>query len=98
MRIALLSRQMALGLLVAVMGLMISAGPCAAQEEGKEGRVIYKYKQYESIDLGGLEVKGNIVAPGDISVKERERKQFSRDLLERPNFDSEVLEDISNLR
>lgn len=63
-----------------------------------EQKVIYKYKQYESIDLGGLEIKGNIVAPGDISVKERDRKEFQRTLLNRLNFDPEIKEDVRNLR
>jgi hypothetical protein len=79
-------------------GLLLSTTSLFAQEKKSGDKVIYKYKEYESIDLGGLEVKGNIVAPGDISVKERERKEFSRDLLERPHFDPEVVEDVRNLR
>lgn len=76
--------------------LLLFSKNIMAQEKGQ--KVIYKYKQYETIDLGGLEIKGNIVAPGDISVKERDRKEFQRELLDRPNFDQEIKEDVTNLR
>lgn len=69
-----------------------------AEESASEQKIIYKYKQYETIDLGGLEIKGNIIAPGDISVKERDRKEFERKLLNRHDFDLEIKEDIRNLR
>lgn len=70
-------------------------------QNGKPGakkNVIIKYKQYESFDLGNLEIKGKIIAPGDLSVKERQRKRFSRPLFERDQFDPEVRKDIQNLR
>ncbi len=60
--------------------------------------VIYKFRKYEKFDLGNLKIQGSIMAPGDISVKERERKEFNRALLERTSFDPEVRDDISNLR
>ena len=60
--------------------------------------VVYKYRKYERFDLGNLKIKGNIVAPGDISVKERRRKKFNRHLLERTNFDPEIKDDVFNLR
>jgi hypothetical protein len=66
-------------------------------QEGNE-RVIYKYKQYESFDLGDLEIKGQVIAPGDLSVRERQRRVFERDLFEREEFSPEVIEDIDNLR
>ena len=66
--------------------------------KGAKKNVIIKYKQYESFDLGNLEIKGKIIAPGDLSVKERQRKRFSRPLFERDQFDPEVRKDIQNLR
>ncbi len=65
--------------------------------QGKKN-VVYKYKNYESFDLGNLEIKGNIIAPGDLSVKERERKTFKRNLYERYDFNKEVNNDVLNLR
>jgi hypothetical protein len=59
---------------------------------------IYKYKEYEVIDLGSMEVKGQIIAPGDLTVNERERKVFKRSLLEKENFDFENKREIENLR
>ncbi|MCO4754127.1 MAG: hypothetical protein KC478_06580 [Bacteriovoracaceae bacterium] len=61
-------------------------------------KVIYKYKEYEKFDLGDMEIKGSIVAPGDLSVKERRRKTFERNLLRKQNFDQEILQDIKFLR
>jgi hypothetical protein len=61
-------------------------------------KVVYKYKEYEKFDLGDLEIKGNIIAPGDISVKERRRKVFERDLLHKKDFDYKIIEEIKFLR
>jgi hypothetical protein len=60
--------------------------------------VIYKYKEYEIIDLGSIEIKGQIIAPGDLTVNERERKVFKRSLLEKNNFDFENRREIENIR
>ena len=68
----------------------------AFSEEKKN--TIYKYKEYETIDLGSMEIKGQIVAPGDLTVSERERKTFKRSLLEKNNFDFENKREIENLR
>ncbi|MCO4794953.1 MAG: hypothetical protein KC493_14650 [Bacteriovoracaceae bacterium] len=83
--------------------LLVLSNPLVAQDKksskatGKQ-KVIYKYRKYEKFDLGNLEIKGSIVAPGDLSVKERSRRTFSRDLYDRDNFNKEVIEDIRNLR
>lgn len=68
------------------------------QAEEKKQNIIYKYKDYEAIDLGSLEIKGKIIAPGDLTVVERERKKFERELLEKTNFDIENKREIYNLR
>ena len=67
-------------------------------QEGQKKTVIIEYKKYEEIDLGNLEIKGQIIAPGDLSVSERSRKKFSRNLFERYNFNPEIKKDIKNLR
>lgn len=77
--------------------LIATSGSLMAQAKKKKN-VVIKYKQYESFDLGNLEIKGKIIAPGDMSVKERQRKRFSRPLFERDDFDPEVRRDIQNLR
>lgn len=68
------------------------------QAEEKKKSTIYKYKEYESIDLGSFEIKGQIIAPGDLSINDRERKIFKRSLLEKNNFDFENKREIENLR
>jgi hypothetical protein len=65
---------------------------------GAEEKVIYQYKKYEKFDLGNLEVKGQLIAPGDISVRERERKRFELDLYTRKDFDPFIKKDIETLR
>lgn len=60
--------------------------------------IIYKYKDYESIDLGSFDIKGEVIAPGDLTVSDRERKIFKRALLEKQNFDFDNKREIENLR
>lgn len=81
--------------------IIVLASSAWAQDEviHKNGeKVIVKYKQYETFDLGDLEIKGEVIAPGDLSVKERERKIFGRTLFDRDDFNPEIREDIKNLR
>lgn len=61
-------------------------------------KVIYQYKKYEKFDLGNLEVKGQLIAPGDISVRERERRRFEMDLFTRKDFDGFIKKDVESLR
>ncbi len=78
---------------------LLMAFEVVAQEAPKtEAKVIYQYKKYEKFDLGNLEVKGQLIAPGDISVRERERKRFELDLYSRKNFDPFQKKDIDSLR
>ncbi len=65
---------------------------------GQEDKVIYQYKKYERFDLGNLEVKGQLIAPGDISVRERERRRFELDLYSRKDFDAFIKKDVESLR
>jgi hypothetical protein len=74
---------------------IIFVSNCFSEENVK---IIYKYKKRDRIDLGDLEIKGQVLAPGDISITERERKKFYRDLYDRKNFREETRLDILNLR
>ena len=82
-------------LIISLLTLLFSTA-IEAQEEKKN--VIYKYKEYEVIDLGSLEIKGQIMAPGDLTVNERDRQSFKRSLLEKNNYDFENRREIENLR
>jgi hypothetical protein len=61
---------------------------------GAEKKIIYKYKKYEKFDLGNLEVKGKVIAPGDLSVRQRRRRRFKRDLYRRENFRDLIYKDL----
>lgn len=74
--------------------LILNSGFAFSQKK----KVVYKYKEYERFDLGDLEIKGSIIAPGDISVKERRRKVFERDLMRKEDFDKKILKEIKFLR
>lgn len=69
-----------------------------AEAYGQDEKVIYQYKKYERFDLGNLEVKGQLIAPGDISVRERERRRFEMDLYNRKDFDAFIKKDVESLR
>ncbi len=77
---------------------LISSVSFAQDKANSKANTIYKYKEYEVVDLGSMEIKGQIVAPGDLTVNERERKVFTRSLLEKTNFDFENRREIENLR
>lgn len=79
--------------LILVMGLYLMG-----DAYGEEQKVIYQYKKYEKFDLGNLEVKGELIAPGDISVRERERRRFEMDLFSRKDFDGFIKKDVESLR
>lgn len=80
-----------------IISTLLSLNVFAADEAAPKQKV-YKYKEYEVIDLGSMEIKGQIIAPGDLTVNERERKVFKRSLLEKNNFDFENKREIENLR
>jgi hypothetical protein len=81
-------------LIIIILSFFISQGIKAEVKE----QVIYEYKKYEKFDLGNLEVKGELIAPGDISVRERDRKRFSSDFYIRDSFKQQILDDIKSLR
>lgn len=67
-------------------------------ESKADGNIIYKYKQYEKFDLGELEIKGSIIAPGDLSVQKKDFKKFDLNLYERYHFDDFTQDQIKDLR
>jgi hypothetical protein len=81
-----------------VLGLFLVHGVHAQEAASPNEKVIYQYKKYEKFDLGNLEVKGQLIAPGDISVRERERKRFELDLFSRKDFEDFTKKDIDSLR
>jgi hypothetical protein len=63
-----------------------------------EEKIIYQYKKYEKFDLGDLEVKGQLIAPGDLSVRDRDRRRFELELYNRTDFEDMAAHDVQTLR
>lgn len=80
------------------LAMLVTMELSLAQDKNNDPNVNYEYKKYESIDLGDLEIKGNLVSPTDISVRSRRRKSFSRRLYNRTEFDEVKKEDVTSLR
>jgi hypothetical protein len=70
---------------------LIAAGASAQTPPAKDGAsdipdapVIYEYRKYEKVDLSGIDVTGETIGPpGDLSVRDRERKRFETPLFNR---------------
>ncbi|MCB9092130.1 MAG: hypothetical protein H6620_06175 [Halobacteriovoraceae bacterium] len=76
-----------------VLLMFLSVSAVKSQE-----KIIYKYEKHQKVDLGDLQIKGKVLAPGDITISERERKRFRRELYDRREWDQEVRIDILNMR
>lgn len=73
--------------------LFLLSGPLFAEEN-----IIYKYKKYEKFDLGELEIKGNIIAPGDLTTSNLKVKKLGIHLYERHKFNDLLSKQIKTLR
>ena len=71
--------------------------PFALAETKPKEQIIYKYKKVETFDLGEIDIKGNVIGPGDLSVKFRKRQDFSENFKSRKNFDPEIAGDLREL-
>jgi hypothetical protein len=67
-----------------------------AKEE--DGKVVYKYKQYEKFDFDELSVSGEGGAPGDLSVTPRYTKEFTNKLPLRENFIPEIRRSLERVQ
>jgi hypothetical protein len=69
----------------------------STQVFSQEEKIIYEYKKYEKFDLGDLEIKGQLIAPGDLSVRERERKRMEIPLFHRNDVFDMIQNDNESL-
>lgn len=70
----------------------------SAYAEEKKEKIITEYKKYEKFNLGDLEVKGDLMAPGDITVKERARVRIDNSLYERHDYFDVIKNDFMNMK
>lgn len=61
-----------------------------------QNKVIYKYKKRESIDLGELSLKGNVISPGDLSAKQRDTRKIKFNIPVRKDFDDFSIDNIES--
>lgn len=68
-----------------------------AQTPETKGKVIYQYKKYEKFDMGNLDLNGELIVPGEVSVRERERFKINMDLFERKKTNDFKTSDAQSL-
>ncbi len=61
-----------------------------------QDRIRYQYKKRESIDLGELSLKGNVVSPGDLSSKKRDTRKLKFKIPVRKHFDDFMQNDLDS--
>jgi len=74
--------------------ILITASSLVMAEE----KIKYEYKQYDRFDLGNLEVDGQVIAHGDISVRQRARNRIKREINQRENFLDLMKEEVKYQR
>lgn len=68
------------------------------QDAPADPSVNYEYKKYQKFDLGNLSIKGNILTPGDVSVRDRLPSSITHDVYDRKNFNDHMDKDIQDIR
>lgn len=69
-----------------------------SQGKGKNGKVIYEYRKFEEFDFDAIDIEGNVVAPGDLSIQQRYKKSFKNKIPERKEFNRAIEESIDTLK
>lgn len=78
--------------------LIIFSTTVWAQDAPNDPSVNYEYKKYQKFDLGNLSIKGNILTPGDVSVRDRLPSSITHDVYDRKNFNDHMDKDIQDIR
>lgn len=86
-----------LSLLIILVSVLFSIG-ATAQNPPADPSVNYEYKKYQKFDLGNLSIKGNILTPGDVSVRDRLPSSITHDVYDRKNFNDHMDKDIQDIR
>ena len=55
-----------------------------------------KYKKYQKVDLGDLNLEGGVVSPTDITIRETKRTRIKTDLFERTHFNDVIQDELSS--
>ena len=68
------------------------------QDPPADPSVNYEYKKYQKFDLGNLSIKGNILTPGDVSVRDRLPSSITHDVYDRKHFNDHMDKDVQDIR
>ncbi len=82
---------------ILIFTFLISFNIFSQEQKNMNKRIIYKYKKEEYFDLGDMTIDGNILSPGDISAKVKQRKIFDYHFPDRTSFDDEMRIDIQEI-
>ena len=58
------------------------------------GKIIYEYKKEDYFNFEALNVKGELLSPGDLSSKATKRAKYSPSKYIRKNFDDYIVNDL----
>tara|TARA_Y100000296_G_C5176020_1_gene260110 strand:+ start:3243 stop:3518 length:276 start_codon:yes stop_codon:yes gene_type:complete len=64
----------------------------------KKSKIVYKYKKFEKINLGEINVEGDLGAPGEVTISRRYLKKFKNRLPSKPNFNFEMMKGLERIR
>lgn len=65
---------------------------------GRDGKIIYKYKQFEKFDFENIDIGGENTSTGDLSITPRFQRKFENKLPLRRNFNPEIRDAVNNIR
>ncbi len=69
-----------------------------AKSTSNQGKIIYKYKDYEKFDFDDLVIEGDSTSPGDLSVLTRYQRKFDNKLPYRRSFNKEIKKSVGSIR
>ncbi len=75
--------------------LFLFSASIGAQEQRK---IVFRYKKYEKFQFDNLTVKGDSVAPADITIDARSGLEFKNRLPQRPDFNDRIREAAISVR
>ena len=80
--------------------LSLYAALALGQEKNRHSNknVIVEYKKYQSFDLGGLQIEGEVISPGDLTIEGQANKALEYQLFNRKHFQPEMIRDIRHIR
>ena len=95
-----MSRRHGFFLWMMFLGMSLHSFSAFSKDRGKKAprKVIVEYKKYESFDLGGMQIEGDVITPGDLTVEGQENELLGHGLFNRKHFRREIKQDIRGMK